>query len=1169
MTFSLLREELLDVPPALTGNPALDAPITALLHGEPRRALDLLQGQPATRTTAALSAWARQLDRNWYPGDVGAEVGLDPEGAFVQPQPTQDPVEYGTEMLAAYGPTGLRTPRTLVELSLRMGAMPGVQQAVAQADQYLGWLSQYAQATGQPALVQWTFLAGADLHHRAGDSGYAGWLQNARQQAQAMGDRPRLALTFLVEGDWAAAPGSSAEALGWDLAPQNAPSPLGVSDLSRATAAWNQAEQLLRGFDLPRFRSALALRGALLARASGDDTTKRQLLASALDAAARAGDSAAYHLAAMHLLVADIDEGLIGRHQLDLGGGWHPPSRGPVADLLGWAATVGSRSWCVGLGRLLQRCGDVWQQAGSAARARVAYLAAVQLISTDRAVPSDTLHTAIAQVESRLNLSANALLRLERAFADRFADTTGTDDFGFAQKLEASLVMVQAYRARARSAAAAQTADRMRALRDNLGAAHAAMTAKLGPADGPVPRTMDELQVAIAAMRRDGSLEDSAATSERAVQLMVRVQLEMAKGQLDMIDVLIALARASAAERAGLPSEARRWYDEAITRARRPQVEGYLLPLALYQANRRDEAAQALREASAALPDDLLLSLWLRVGDLAAAAACLDRLRVAGSRLDDWASLLTIAELRLAQGDATAARDTARAGIAAFEATVSTVLRDPDRLDACDQPDVVALYTTVALAERALGQEVAAFDAAESVRRVVSAERESAPQHEARAAWQRAAAEYSAVSKTVLAEVGAQDAASLFTGLDDADGRLMATEQALEAAEPGSLLRGVAPGRHVSVSDLQPTLGSDVVLLAYLTVGDDFLSWAVTRDELVPHHRTLRERDVADLVRRVHSGCADGRAPAEITELADLLLGPFATVLKGHQRVVVVPFASLNLVPFHALPLDGTPLAATHVVSYAASAGAAAASSVGEPVTAARPLVVGDPAFDQTVRPSLKPLPGSRTEATAVAAALHAPDPLIGAHATEAAVAARLEECDVLHLSSHGHVDELSPFASALVMAGADELTVAELVGLRFQTQLAVLTGCDTGRGTATLGGDVIGLTRSLLQGGVRRAVVSLWPVDDAVAPVMMSLFYERLASGMPPAEALAEAQRALREMDADTVHAAYLRLGGADTAAGTRRGVELDPELRDDDALPEPLGGDAERYWAPFVLVG
>ena len=307
-----------------------------------------------------------------------------------------------------------------------------------------------------------------------------------------------------------------------------------------------------------------------------------------------------------------------------------------MADVLAWAASVGSRSWCVGLGRLLQRCGDGWQRQGSAPRARVAYLAAVQLISTDAAVPADTLHTAISQVESRLNLSANALLRLERAFGQRFADTTDTDDFGFAQKLEASMVMVQAFRARSRGATAGLAADRMQTLRDGLDAARAAMSAKLGPADGPVPTGMDELQAAIAAMRQDGSLEDSAALSERAVTLMVRVQLTMAQGQVDLLDVVIALARATASEQAGLRSEAERWFGEAVARARRPGVEPYLLPLALYQANRREEASAALDQGAAGMSDDVLFPLCVRVENFAAANACLDRLRVAGRSLDDW-----------------------------------------------------------------------------------------------------------------------------------------------------------------------------------------------------------------------------------------------------------------------------------------------------------------------------------------------------------------------------------------------------------------------------------------------------------------------------------------------------------------------------------------------------
>ena len=34
------------------------------------------------------------------------------------------------------------------------------------------------------------------------------------------------------------------------------------------------------------------------------------------------------------------------------------------------------------------------------------------------------------------------------------------------------------------------------------------------------------------------------------------------------------------------------------------------------------------------------------------------------------------------------------------------------------------------------------------------------------------------------------------------------------------------------------------------------------------------------------------------------------------------------------------------------------------------------------------------------------------------------------------------------------------------------------------------------------------------------------------------------------------------------RRGIDLDPELRDEEEIPDPLSGDAERFWAPFILV-
>ncbi|MFD7913623.1 CHAT domain-containing protein [Streptomyces sp. NPDC059752] len=116
---------------------------------------------------------------------------------------------------------------------------------------------------------------------------------------------------------------------------------------------------------------------------------------------------------------------------------------------------------------------------------------------------------------------------------------------------------------------------------------------------------------------------------------------------------------------------------------------------------------------------------------------------------------------------------------------------------------------------------------------------------------------------------------------------------------------------------------------------------------------------------------------------------------------------------------------------------------------------------------------------------------------------------------------------------------------------------------------EAVGLTRSLLRGGVRRTVVSLWPVDDWVTPLLIARFYAGLADRLAPAYALAQAQRTLHGISSGQMQAAYTALGGDPEAnADGRSGLDPDPRLRDTEETPEPLGGDAERYWAPFVLV-
>ncbi|WP_405889714.1 CHAT domain-containing protein [Streptomyces sp. NBC_00133] len=1067
----------------------------------------------------------------------------------------------------------------MIEAFLRNGATAGVQQVAIATLTRLDTLLQYATAAGLPDVAAWAAIAAADLARRAGLPQAEQLLAAARRQIAAQGDDGRMALTYLAEGDWYATPGSSPEALGWNLAPQQHPSPLPPADLRRAADFYGQAERLLTDTDIPRLRAAIALRQALLARAAGDQTSRRGHLQEAMADFRIAGDSASYHLAAIHELVTDIDEGVLGRHALDLGGGWHRPTQGPVADALAWAETMGSRSWCVGLGRLLERCGDQWSAQRSAVRSRIAYLAALQLISMDPDVPSQTLLTAVADADSRNNLATNALLRLERTFGPLFANASAAHQYAFEQKLEASFVLVSALRGQSRGPAAVLAADRMALLARQLANAADQLRASLPPAERPVPATMNQLQTVLQAMQGDGSLKAQSKRAEVGSTLMKHMQLNMVQRNIDMADVLGWLTRAEADQRAGRLAEADRWFAHAIDAAGMLTADAHLLPLALLSAHRFDEARAALLVRKRQIPDEYQLPMWLRVKDYDNALETLKRMEAAGFVPQDWRDLQSVAELHLARGNLTEAQRIIRKAIAAFEDSARLLLRDPERLDACDQPDVAALYGILAMTylpsqgRPTAASTEASFEAAELARSLTTDSGLGKADPGSQQAWQHAAAAYAAAANRLLADLPsatAEEQTAGFAALDTLDDALAAAEHTVDTQDPGILLRRTGRPPQPTSAQLRQHMPEGTLLLEYLVVGDDLLAWAMTQDTIRPERQSVRLRDLAQLVRAFHTACADGHAPA--TKLASLLLEPFTDLLRTFSRVVVVPFGPLSLVPFHVLPLDGAPLALSHVVSYAQRAASLSEHDQDDrPFSPTHPLVVADPAFDTAAYLNLKRLPGSQVEATAVAGALRMPadSVLVGPAATETAVGGRLDECDLLHVASHGHLDELSPFASSLVLAERDELTVADITGRRFGTDLAVLTGCDTGRGNATMGGDLIGLTRSLLRSGVRRTVVSLWPVDDWVAPIVMARFYAGLADHLEPAYALAQTQREIRGMSAEQLRTAYTRMGGdPDANANRRRGIDLDPDLRDEEEIPEPMGGDAERYWAPFIIV-
>ena len=142
---------------------------------------------------------------------------------------------------------------------------------------------------------------------------------------------------------------------------------------------------------------------------------------------------------------------------------------------------------------------------------------------------------------------------------------------------------------------------------------------------------------------------------------------------------------------------------------------------------------------------------------------------------------------------------------------------------------------------------------------------------------------------------------------------------------------------------------------------------------------------------------------------------------------------------------------------------------------------------------------------------------LVGATASEQVVKEEAAGFDILHFATHGLLDDRAPMFSALLLApgpGPAEdglLEAREIADLRLHARLAVLSACETARGQIAVGEGVIGLSWAFLAAGVPTLVVSDWKTDSSATKELMIDFHRRLLAGAPVAEALRQAELALR----------------------------------------------------------
>lgn len=125
---------------------------------------------------------------------------------------------------------------------------------------------------------------------------------------------------------------------------------------------------------------------------------------------------------------------------------------------------------------------------------------------------------------------------------------------------------------------------------------------------------------------------------------------------------------------------------------------------------------------------------------------------------------------------------------------------------------------------------------------------------------------------------------------------------------------------------------------------------------------------------------------------------------------------------------------------------------------------------------------------------------LIGADACKSLFKAEAGHYQIIHLATHGILDDSNPMYSRLMMARVESdpdddglLEAREIMQMNLHANLVVLSACQTARGRIGAGEGVVGISWAFFVAGVPTTVVGQWKVDSASTASLMISFHRHL----------------------------------------------------------------------------
>lgn len=310
---------------------------------------------------------------------------------------------------------------------------------------------------------------------------------------------------------------------------------------------------------------------------------------------------------------------------------------------------------------------------------------------------------------------------------------------------------------------------------------------------------------------------------------------------------------------------------------------------------------------------------------------------------------------------------------------------------------------------------------------------------------------------------------------------------------------------------------------------DPVIAFVIRNGHVTGRQLTRTSRDLAKEV-DIFSARIENRSLTFVNpalELYESLIAPIADLLPSSGELTFIPDSFLWRVPFQALRSpEGRYLLEKYTIAYAPSVQMLGYERRSTDHPRKTLLAFGDPWLAEKTHTKaatfrdlhLGALPDAAEEARKIGRLYRQESSTVatGVAASESLLKRVAGDYRIIHLATHGIVDDDSPLYSAVVLSTAKNdpndglLEMREVLDLHLNADLVVLSACDTARGKISPGEGVIGLSWAFLSVGCRSTVVSLWRTDSKASAALMIAFHHALAKGKSPAEALRRAEMVL-----------------------------------------------------------